>query len=222
MYGKFFASTFTGSMMGAGAEVFAIWGYVIANTVEGAVELNPVLLAALLGMTPEAVSAAITKLCDTDPRSRSRLEDGRRLLPDGGFQYRVVNHAHYRAMKSEEDRRAYNREAQRRHRARADVKRVVNDSDGSSTMSAHTEADTEADPDQNHRAVARPSHDVLVRLAHTLLDDLETGRHDDPLDGMGDLAEVLKMRAAKADLVYDGASIGRALDVALAQRRRRG
>jgi len=149
MYGKFFASTFTGSMFGAGANVFAVWGYTIANTVEGAVELNPSLLAAVLGMTPAEVDVAIEHLCRADIKSRSKDENGSRLVHEGGFQYHVVNHAHYRALRNEEDRRAYNREAKRKERA---VKRDVIDKHRMSNMSAHTEAEAEAEADTETEA----------------------------------------------------------------------
>ena len=119
MYGKFFASTFTGSMFGAGTDVFALWGYIIATATDGTVEVNPPFVAAVLGTTPERISDALTVLCDPDAGSRSGAEDGRRLIHEGAYQYRVVNHGLYRAIRNEEDRRAYNREAKRRERAKS-------------------------------------------------------------------------------------------------------
>ncbi len=164
MYGKFFASTFTGSMFGAGPDVFAVWGYVIANTVDSSVELNPQLLAAVLGTNPDAVVAAIDVLCRPDNASRSIAEDGRRIIAEGGFQYRVVNHAHYRALRNEEERRAYNREAKNRERAKKSnaVKRNVNDM---SAVSAQAEAEAEAETDTK----AKPSdQDLPVRAPRSL------------------------------------------------------
>lgn len=118
MYGKFFASTFTGSMFGAGADVFAVWGYVIANTVDSTIELNPALLAAHIGSSPANITAAIEYLCRPDPQSRNKEHEGRRLLHEAGFQYHVVSHALYRAMRNEEERRTYNRIKQQESRAR--------------------------------------------------------------------------------------------------------
>ena len=54
MYGKFFSCTFTGSMYGAGSDVFAVWGHMIANTVESVVELK--MLAPMLGTSLEGIS----------------------------------------------------------------------------------------------------------------------------------------------------------------------
>jgi hypothetical protein len=140
MYGKFFASAFTGSMYGAGPDVFAVWGYVIANTVDAQIELNPHLIAGMIGMTPERASAAIDYLCAPDTNSRSKAEGGRRLVQEGEIAYRVVNHSAYRSIRSEDDRRAYNCQKQREHRARvkASVNTPVNDSQ---SLSAQAEAE---------------------------------------------------------------------------------
>jgi hypothetical protein len=119
MYGKMFASTFTGSMMGAGPEVFAVWAYVIANAWGGQVELNSALLSAVLGCEKGQVEKAIEYLCAPDDNSRTDDEDGRRLIREGQFAYRVVNHGKYRQIKNEVDRREYNRIKQQEHRARA-------------------------------------------------------------------------------------------------------
>lgn len=153
MYGKLFASAFTGSMFGAGADVFAVWAYVIANAQDSVVELNPPMLAAVIGSTPKRVRSAIEFLCRPDTESRNPEEDGRRLLACGPFQYKVVSHEVYRAIRNEDDRREYNRLKQREHRARIkpqsnavnDVKPDVIDSQSQSAVSAYTEAETETE-----------------------------------------------------------------------------
>lgn len=130
MYGKIFASTFGGSMFGAGPDVFAVWSYIIANTVKSKVELNPRVLGAAIGTTPERVSTAIEFLCQPDPNSRNADFEGRRLVHEGQFLYFVVSHEHYRAIRNEDDRRAYNAQKMREHRARVKgVKRNVIDGD---------------------------------------------------------------------------------------------
>lgn len=123
MYGKHFASMYTGSMVGAGALVFAVMGYVIANMrpdeeVGAQVELNPKLIAMILGEKESDVQETINFLCNQDPNSRTPEEGGRRLVKLGQFDYRVVNGAKYVAIRNEEERRAYNRDAKRRQRDR--------------------------------------------------------------------------------------------------------
>lgn len=121
MFGKHFASMYEGSMIGAGAVVFAVWGYVIATQVPdkivgSQVRLNPRLLAAILGEDEKEVRQAIEYLCAADGASTTKVEAGRRLKRLGEFDFQVVNGAKYRAIRDEEQRREQNREAQRRYR----------------------------------------------------------------------------------------------------------
>lgn len=118
MYGKAFESMYTGSMVGAGLNVFAVWNYAITKAKCGVVELNPKLLAAILGGPLKDVQAAIEYLSRPDPESRSKAEEGRRLLKEGQFQYRVVNWPSYQAIKNADDLREYNRIKQAEYRAR--------------------------------------------------------------------------------------------------------
>jgi len=123
MFGKHFASMYSGSMVGRGALVFAVMGYVISNMKPDAevgmqVELNTVLLSAILGEQEGDVRAAIEFLCSPDAESRSKEEEGRRLKRVGQFSYQVVNGAKYRAMRTAEDVREYNRLQKQVSRAR--------------------------------------------------------------------------------------------------------
>lgn len=118
MYGKAYEAMYEGSMVGAGLGAFAVWNYCIAKNRSGVVELNPKLLAFVLGATPKEIVEAITKLCDKDTGSRSKECEGRRLLREGEYQYRMVNWAKYEGCKSAEDLREYNRRKQAESRAR--------------------------------------------------------------------------------------------------------
>lgn len=127
VYGKIFETMFEGSMVGAKPTVWAVMAYVIAKqrpdrTVGSQVRLNPRLLAVTFGTTEKDVNEAIEYLCKPDPESTSKEEGGRRLVRLGEFEYRVVNGAKYRAVRDEEERRAQNREAQRRYRTKEKLK----------------------------------------------------------------------------------------------------
>lgn len=141
-YGKIFSSCFNGSMVGAGPDVFAVWAYVIANTVQEQVELNPTILAAVIGCDKSRMVEAIDRLCQPDPSSRNKDEDGRRLVKEGQFAYRVVSHFIYRSMKDEDERREYNRIKQREHRAK---QAVTEDVKTGKDLSRQAEAEAEAE-----------------------------------------------------------------------------
>lgn len=110
-------------MVGAGAIVFAVMGYVIANfeldrAVGAQVRLNPVILGAILGENPKDIQKAINYLCSPDPLSTSAEQSGKRLIKLGQFDYRVVNGAKYHAIRNAEERREQNRTNQAAKRAR--------------------------------------------------------------------------------------------------------
>lgn len=113
MFGKCFASMYDGSMMGKGAEVFAVWNYIIANAeAEGFLEINPKIAGFKIGMTTEAVERVINGFLQPDPNSRSKVQEGRKLEKHGEYLYRMVNHKYYHDLRSYENRREQNRQAQ--------------------------------------------------------------------------------------------------------------
>jgi hypothetical protein len=119
MYGKIYEQTFTGSMVGNGSHVFAVWSYVIAHTKpDSLVELNPTILATVLGDTVDHIQAAIDLLASPDESSRSKIHEGRRLVSQGPFIYFVPNYAKYRGLPNNASRRQYFSEKQRERRER--------------------------------------------------------------------------------------------------------
>lgn len=125
MYGKAFESMYSGSMVGAGLNVFAVWNYVIAMTHFGVIELNPKLLHAVLGGTEQEIVQAIDFLCRPDPDSRCKLEDGRRMVREAQFQYRVINWLEYQTIKSAAGLKEYNRRKQAEYREKKKQERIV-------------------------------------------------------------------------------------------------
>jgi hypothetical protein len=122
MYGKAFESMYEGSMVGAGCNVFAVWNYVIAKNRCGVVELNPKLLAFVLGSGEAEILSAIEYLSHPDPGSRSKAEEGRRLIREGEYQYRMVNWQLYDGIKSQAALREYNARKQAEYRAKKRLK----------------------------------------------------------------------------------------------------
>lgn len=123
MFGKHYETMYTGSMVGAGALAFAVMGWVIAKQrpsreFGSVVEINPKLLAFIIGEKEEDVEKEVEKMCQPDPHSRSKEEEGRKLVRLEQFNYRVVNGAKYRAMRDEEKRREYDRERKRENRGK--------------------------------------------------------------------------------------------------------
>jgi hypothetical protein len=117
MYAKLFPELYTGSMLGAGCVVFAVWPYALSNCdSKGYVELNPKLLAMIFGASVQEIEQAIDFLMRPDKDSRSKTEEGRRMVKEGQFLYRHVNYEKYRVIRDKHDRRDYQREWDRKHR----------------------------------------------------------------------------------------------------------
>lgn len=163
MYGKHFSSMYTGSMHGAGAHVFAVWGWIIANTDRDAtVEINPNYVGPILGCAADAVESALRFLLAPDERSRNRSNEGRRLLHLGAYLYQVVSFHKYRKLTSTDDRRRYMKDYMRRYRAKE--KLGVNKRKRPLAKVAEAEAEAEADTDKKNIPAASP-RDVLAEAA---------------------------------------------------------
>lgn len=112
---------YTGSMVGLGAEYFAVWGYVISHMrpdkeIGAQVEINPKLLSVMLGEPEEAIERVVKHFCLPDPKSRTPDEQGRKLVQMGPFDFRVVNGKKYIEIRDEEERRKANRDRQAKFR----------------------------------------------------------------------------------------------------------
>ena len=149
MYSKLFPGMFTGSMMGSGAAVFAVMTYAIANADEkGMVELNPQLLAAVIGESKELIELAIESLMKPDYKSRSPEEKGKRIIKEGQFLYRLVNYQKYRSIRDEEARLEYQRDWDHKHRPSGHRRHSPTQSDTVRPVrQSPTQADTDTDTD---------------------------------------------------------------------------
>jgi len=117
MYGKIFNTLFSGSMIGAGAHIFAVWSFCLAcKDSEGDVELNPKFLSMVIGCEEEEITTAIKFLTKEDKKSRSKNEEGCRLSHLGGFLYSVVNAKAYTKIQDKEALKRYWKEAKTKSR----------------------------------------------------------------------------------------------------------
>jgi len=88
---------YTGSMYGAGPVVFSTWTWVLSHCdSEGYVEINPKMLAPIIGCEENEIVKALDYLKATDDQSRTPDMEGRRLEKIGSFLYLVVNYGKYR------------------------------------------------------------------------------------------------------------------------------
>ena len=189
MYGKAFASMWVGSMMGAGAEVFALWSYCLAcKTRDGFIELNPKFLSAVIGCSEEKIISAIEYLSAPDPESRTKECKGRRIVHEGAFLYRIVNAEAYTRIQKEEHLREYYREQKRKQRERENS--PENNRECPKTI-GHVDIDADVDTDSDALdtnvcvSSAKPKHTHTKRFTPPTVDEvraymLERGTTSDP------------------------------------------
>lgn len=129
----------------------------------------------------KATEEALQKFLSPDPYSRTPEHEGRRIeVIDGGW--RLLNHEKYRAIRDDEERKAYKRDWIRQKREEEKSKSVDN-VDSSRPPYTKAEADTEADTDK-HKTYSENSieftpverHKVpikkIVDLYHEILPEL--------------------------------------------------
>ena len=130
MFGKVFEQMYTGSMVGAGLNVYSLWPYMIACCdSEGDVDVHPVAVAAILGAKVDDIKGALDYLLAPDEHSRSEEHDGARIVKVLENRYHLVNYEKYRSIRDQDVRREQIREAQRRFRAKKGLKPVIRNHD---------------------------------------------------------------------------------------------
>jgi len=119
MYAKIFSSLYQGTLRGRSNEILVFTNLLAHASKDGIVDKHWRAIAEETGLTVDSVRAAIIELESPDLESRSPEEDGARIIQMDGHRawgWQIVNHAKYRAMRSEDDRAEQNRLAQKRWR----------------------------------------------------------------------------------------------------------
>lgn len=122
MYGKLFAQMYDGTLATRGPwqALVTFQQLVILADLEGVVDMTADALARRTTIPLEIIEAGIRSLEEADPDSRTPTEEGRRIvrLSDSRpWGWRIVNYAHYRKLRTADERREYHRQyaQNRRH-----------------------------------------------------------------------------------------------------------
>lgn len=114
----------------------------------GFVDMTPESIIARTRLPKEMVMDALQALMQPDPRSRSKEENGRRIVlidPDRPWGWRIVNYLHYRGIKTEFDRTEYMRNYMRERRSLDSVKLQSNNVKLSPSASASVPKEKESE-----------------------------------------------------------------------------
>lgn len=94
---------------------------------DGVVDMTLEAISRRTNVPIAEVSKYINELQQPDPTSRSKMEEGKRLVSidsQRGWGWQIVNYAHYRSIKDEEARRSYFRDAKRKQRGTKARKKI--------------------------------------------------------------------------------------------------
>lgn len=157
MYGKIFRSMWDGTLRGRADEQLVMIYLVVNSDPDGEVNVRPEKIADDTGMGVERVLAALRELEKEDPESRSPSEGGRRIVlldEHRVWGWKIVNHAYYRAIRDEQERRRQQREATARWRAKRDITNITRITDDLGEQReprlVHTEAEADAEANNLH------------------------------------------------------------------------
>lgn len=119
MFVKLFAQIFDSSIASDANLRHVFMDLLIMADSDGIVDMTDDAVARRANMPLATIQEALKALGEPDPKSRSMVEDGRRIIPidksrDWGWQ--IVNYHHYRGLRTEESRREYFREYRRKER----------------------------------------------------------------------------------------------------------
>ncbi len=130
MYGKLFTQMYDGTLATRGPwqALVTFQQFIILADKEGVVDMTPEAISRRTTVPLEIIAAGIAALEEADPQSRTPDLEGRRIvrLSDGrDWGWSIVNHAKYRAIRSQEERREYMRKYQREYRAKKKTNAVA-------------------------------------------------------------------------------------------------
>lgn len=122
MYGKLFAQMYDGTLATKGPwqAMVTFQQLIILADKGGIVDMTAEAIARRTTIPIEIINIGITALEQTDADSRTPTEEGRRIVrlsPDREWGWRIVNHEHYRRIRTQEERREYMRIYQQKRRA---------------------------------------------------------------------------------------------------------
>lgn len=114
MFGKLFPQMFEGSLVDAGWEaIVTLQQLVILANVEGVIDKTPDWISRTTTIPIDIITKGLAALEKPDPESRTPDEEGRRIVRVSdarSWGWRIVNYAHYRNLRKEEERRDYHRQ----------------------------------------------------------------------------------------------------------------
>lgn len=120
MYAKVFEQIFDSSISEDHVVRHAFMDLLVLANKHGEIDMTLKAISRRTNVPLDIIERAVSILCQPDPSSRTATEDGRRLIlmdEHRDWGWKIVNFAHYNAMRNEDSRREYFREYKAKWRA---------------------------------------------------------------------------------------------------------
>lgn len=150
MYGKIFESIYDGSLACGDWEALIVFQQLIVLAdQDGVIDMTSIALHRRTTIPLDIIEKGLNALQEPDPISRSKDEDGRRIVlldEERGWGWVIVNYSYYRDLAKEADRREKNKESQRKSREqRHHPSSTVTSSHKSSAQNEHKDVNKDLD-----------------------------------------------------------------------------
>lgn len=150
MYGKIFHSIYDGTLAEDWRALITFQQLIVLCDADGVVDMTPASISRRTGIPLEHIEHGLNVLIKPDPSSRTDNEDGRRLLPlsdSRQWGWEIVNHKHYRDLRTANDRREYMRNYMKEKRSKQKLTKA--NERLQLTKLANTDTDTHSNTDAN-------------------------------------------------------------------------
>jgi hypothetical protein len=188
-YTPAFDSIYTGTLYGKWPTA-AVWASLLPLVdVRGEINLTPEAIAGMTGWPLDLLRAGLAELCEPDMRSRSKAEDGRRLVlidPTRDWGWRVVNVSLYRAKAAGLNQVADGRNAEKVRRYKERHRQTPPGTNGhhDKPETPHSDSDSDSDSDKDKNpltpkggtAADKKLHGQVLAAYHELLPELPAVR----------------------------------------------
>lgn len=113
MYGKIFESIYDGTLSESWQALITFQQMIVLCDCDGVIDMTPNAISRRTGIPIEHIKAGIEFLEQSDPYSRTTIEEGKRIVrldDHRPWGWQIVNHAKYRSIASRADKKKADRE----------------------------------------------------------------------------------------------------------------
>lgn len=181
MYGKIFEQMYDSTLVSDGKweRLVTFQQLIVLANKHGEVDMTLESIHRRTTIPLDILQRGIHELLKPDPQSRSTAEDGRRimpLVPGRAWGWRLVNHAHYAAIRSQEDRREYHKLYGRERRAKEAVNKLSTKSTESTDVAVAVDLDVKQKLSPAADAASACPHEAIIAAYHECLPELPAVR----------------------------------------------